>query len=87
MPAEIQHVLILYRTRTDTKVELPQREPRCDRQALPIKVELQDGRLASRRPGVTTMRSMAQPAFIDEDQEASFAERFFGASRPYFFQY
>ncbi len=84
---KVQHLLLLYRTRVDPKVELPHGEPRRDRQALPIKVVLQDGRLSSRRPGATTMRSLAQTAFVDEDQDAPFPERFFfRAGNPFFFQ-
>ena len=74
---KVQHLLFLHRTGIDAKVEVPHREPSRYRQTLPIEVVLQNGRLSARRPSATTMRSLAQTAFVDEDQDAPFPERFF----------
>ena len=64
----LPHLLLFHRTGIDTKVEVPQGEPSGYRQTLPIEVVLQDGRLSSRRPRAAAMWSLAQSAFVDEDQ-------------------
>jgi hypothetical protein len=62
-------------------------EPGSDRQTLPIKVVLQNGCLFTGCPGATTMRSLAQSAFVDEDQDTPLPERFFfSAGHTFFFQ-
>src|ERR1700739_1736073 len=61
----------------DTKVKVPPGEAGCDRQTLPIEVVLQDGGLPTRSPSATTMRSLTQSAFVDEDKEALLSARFF----------
>ena len=84
---KVHDLLLLHRTRIDAKVEVPHREPSRYRQTLPIEVVLQDGCLSARRPSATTMRSLAQSAFVDEDQDAPFPERFFlRAGHTFFFQ-
>src|SRR6516165_8700174 len=71
----------------DTKVKVQQREHGGHRQTLPIKVVLQDGGLSARGPSATTMRSLTQSAFIDEDEDAPFPARFFFSSgQTFFFQ-
>jgi len=71
----------------DSKVEVPQRQSRSNRQTLPIEVVLQDGGLSTRSPGATTMRSLTQSAFIDEDEDTPLPARFFfSAGHTFFFQ-
>jgi len=71
----------------DSKVEVPQCETGSDRQTLPIKVVLQDGGLSARCPGTTTMRSLTQSAFVDEDEDTPLPARFFfSAGNTFFFQ-
>ena len=84
---KVHHLLLLDRTRIDSKVEIPQGEPGCYRKTLPIKIVLQDGCLSAGCPGATTMRSLAQSAFVDEDQDTPLPERFFfRAGHTFFFQ-
>ena len=84
---KVHYLGLLDRTGIQTKVEVPQREPGGHRQTLPVEVVLQDGRLPARCPSAAAMRPLAQPAFVDEDEDAPFAERFFlRAGHTFFFQ-
>ncbi len=74
---KVHYLGLLHRAGLRTKVEVPQREPGGHRQTLPVEVVLQDGRLSARCPSAAAMRPLAQPAFVDEDEDAPFAERFF----------
>ena len=55
------------------KVELPQSHPCSDGEVIPIKLVLQDGRNAALGPCAHPMRSLAEAAFVYEDDDpASF---------------
>ncbi len=58
--------------RKQAEVEVPPRHPRDRRQRLPVEVILQDWRLSARRPGAATVRTLAQSAFVDEDNRPAF---------------
>jgi hypothetical protein len=55
------------RPRKQFEVEVPPRDLRHQRQRLPAKVVLQDRCLSPRRPGAVATGTLAQPAFVDED--------------------
>jgi len=61
----------------DLEVEVPESHTGCHRDGLPIEVVLQDRGLASWRPGAAAMRSLTQPAFVDEDNGAALFLGFF----------
>src|SRR6266851_5372082 len=84
---KIHDLFLLDAPGIDSKVEVPQCEAGSDRQTLPIKVVLQDGGLSTRSPSATTMRSLTQSAFIDEDEDTPFPARFFfSPGQTFFFQ-
>src|SRR5437879_6408114 len=73
--------------RDDSRLKVQQCERGSHRQTLPIKVVLQDGGLSARGPSTTTMWSLTQSAFVDEDEDAPFSARFFfSAGHTFFFQ-
>src|ERR1019366_3273043 len=49
---------------------------------MPVEVILQHRRVSTRGPGAHPMGPLAQPAFVDEDDGAPRAERFFFKLRP-----
>ena len=59
------------------KVEIPEGHPGCDGDGFPVEVILQHWGLSSRRPGAAAVRSLAQSAFVDEDDRAAFFLGFF----------
>jgi hypothetical protein len=61
----------------DLEIEVPHGDPGDDREGLPVEVMLQDGSLSAGRPGAATMRTLAQTAFVDEDDRAPFFAGFF----------
>ena len=61
----------------DLKVEVPDGDSGDDRQGFPVEVELENGCLPARRPGAPPMRPLAQPAFVDEDDDAALFLGFF----------
>jgi len=65
------------RSGKEAEVEVPPPQPSHRRQHLPVEGILQHGRLSLGRPGAATMGSLAQPAFVDEDDRAAFPLGFF----------
>src|SRR5579863_9267720 len=55
------------RSWVQAEVEVPPGYPRDRRERLPVEVELEDGRMAAGSPGPAAMGSLAESAFIDED--------------------
>src|SRR3984957_6659456 len=49
------------------KVEIPERDAGDHRQGLPVEVELEYGRLPSRRPGAPPVRPLAKATLVYED--------------------
>jgi len=61
----------------EPEVKVPPGDSGRGRQHLPVEVILQHRSLPARRPGPHPMRPFAQSAFVDEDDGAPLAERFF----------
>ncbi len=61
----------------DLKVEIPEGDAGDDGQSLPVEVELEYGRLPSRRPGAPPVRPLAQAALIYEDDRPALFLGFF----------
>jgi hypothetical protein len=61
----------------DLEIKVPDSHAGCHRYGLPVEVVLEDGSLTTRRPGATPMGTLAQPAFVDEDDRAPFFGGFF----------
>lgn len=59
------------------KVEIPDGEASNERQRLPVEMMEQDRCLPSRSPGTAAMRSLAQSAFVDQDDCAVLLTGFF----------
>jgi hypothetical protein len=59
-------------SRKEPKVKAPPAEAHRNRQRLPIEVILQHGRVPFRRPGTAAVWTLAQSAFIDEDDGPPF---------------
>lgn len=74
---EFDHLLGADSILKNPKVKIPEGQPGNDGQRLPIEVELEDGRMAARRPRAPAVRSLAQPAFVEKDDRAAFFLRFF----------
>src|SRR5208337_610837 len=71
----------------EPEVKTPPGDSGRGRQHLPIEVILQHWRLPARGPGPHSLRSFAQSAFVDEDEGAPLAARFFLIwGQRYFFQ-
>ena len=65
------------RTGMDLKIEVPEGDSRNDRKTLPAESLLENRRLAARRPSAHPVRPRAQAAFVDENNGAPLAARFF----------
>ena len=65
------------RTVKELEIEVEDGNPRHDREALPVEMELENGSLAPRRPSADPVRFLAQAALVDEDNDPSLAESFF----------
>jgi hypothetical protein len=74
---EDNRLLLADRFLENLKIEVPQGHPGSHRDGLPIEVVLQYGSLPTRRPGTAPMGTLAQPAFVDEDDGAPFFCGFF----------
>jgi hypothetical protein len=61
----------------DLEVEVPDRHPGGNRNGLPVEVVLEHRRLPPRCPGPAPVWTLAQPAFVDEDDGAPFFLGFF----------
>ncbi len=61
----------------DFEVEVPDGQTRDQRKSLPVEVMEQNGRLSPRCPSAASVRTMTQPAFVDEDDRAPFCTGFF----------
>src|ERR1700674_1286403 len=75
----------LDRAGKQTKVEIPPGDSGNGRQRLPVEMILQHRCLASWRPGAAAMRTLAQSAFIDEDDGSPFFLGFFLSPAQRFF--
>jgi len=73
-------------SRKQPEVEVPPGHPRNGRQGLPVKVILQHRRLPARGPGTAAVGTLAQSAFVDEDDGAAFVfGLFFNAGQRFCF--
>src|SRR5262252_2085919 len=61
----------------DLEVKIPDRHCGGNRNGFPIEVVLEHRSLTTRRPGATPVGSLAQPAFVDEDDRTPFFFGFF----------
>jgi len=61
----------------ESEVEVPYRDSRHGRKALPVEGVLQHRRLAARRPGAYPVRALAQAAFIHEHYGSALLAGFF----------
>ena len=61
----------------EPEIKIPPGNPRHRRQQMPVEVILQHRRVSARGPGAHPMGALAQSAFVDEDDGAPRAERFF----------
>src|SRR5579859_357650 len=61
----------------DPEVEVPDGHPGGNGNGLPVEVVLEDRGLPPRSPGATPVGSLAQPAFVDEDDGSPFFLGFF----------
>jgi hypothetical protein len=60
-----------------SEIEIPPSDAGHRREHLPVEMILQHRSLSARGPGAHPMRSLAQPALVDKDDDAPLAERFF----------
>lgn len=74
---EVHHLRTPDAARVDAEVELEEREAGNHREALPMERLMQHGRLPPWRPGAHPVRTGAQSALVEEDDEALLAARFF----------
>ena len=85
-PQETDDLGALDRAGMQLEVEVAQRQPGDRRDAFPIEVEGEDRGLAARGPGACPMGSLAQSAFVEEDEGAALPAGFFlrrGQSRAF----
>ena len=88
MAEEVHHLGSLDSRGIEPEVKVPPSDSGRGRYHLPIEVILQYRRLSARRPGPHPVRSLAQSAFVDEDDRAPFAQGFFLiCGQRYFFQW
>lgn len=76
-PQESDNLGALDGAGVQVEVEVLERETGDGRQAFPVEVEGQDRGLAAGRPGANTVGALAQSAFVEEDEGASFPAGFF----------
>ena len=74
---EVDHLGTADGVGIETEVEVVERDSGRRRELLPVEVELQYGRLPTRRPRAATMWLQAQSAFVDEDDRAPLFLGFF----------
>lgn len=67
MSEELDRLLFADGLIEDLEVEVPERHAGCNGNGFPVEVILQDRRVSARGPRATTMRPIAQSAFVDED--------------------
>lgn len=77
MTQELNHLRALDRTVEELEVKVHQGDPANHRKALPVEVILQDRSLALGSPRPHPMRLLAQPAFVNEDDDPALTEGFF----------
>ena len=70
-------LLLADRLFEDLEIEVPDGHPGGNRYRLPIEVVLEHRSLAPGCPGATTMGTLTQPTFVDEDDRAPFFCGFF----------
>ncbi len=74
--------------RVEPEIESPPSDAGGSREHLPVEMILQHRSLSARRPSPHPMGPFAQPAFVDKDDGAPLAERFFlSCGQRYRFQY
>src|SRR5439155_26033707 len=74
---EVQDLFLPHAPLVRPKVELPQSHPCSDGEVIPIELVLQDGRNAALGPCAHPMRSLAEAAFVYEDDEPALFLCFF----------
>jgi hypothetical protein len=77
MGKEVHHLRGADGSWVEPEIEVPPRNASDGREHLPVEMILQHRGLSARGPGAHPMGSLAQPAFIDEDDSAPLAECFF----------
>jgi hypothetical protein len=81
MPLEVfqklDHLRSLDAPREEPEVEVPDRNPRYGRKALPVERILQDRSLATRSPSADPVRAFAQTALVHKDYGALLAQGLF----------
>jgi hypothetical protein len=84
---EVQDLFLPHAPLVRPKVELPQSHPCSDGEVIPIELVLQDGRNAALGPCAHPMRSLAEAAFVYEDDDpALFLGFFLRAGQMFSFQ-
>jgi hypothetical protein len=76
-PQEVHHLRALHRACIKAEIEVPEGDAGDDRKRLPVKTVSQNRRVAALGPGAAAVRPLAYSAFVDEDDRAPFAARFF----------
>ncbi len=74
---EIQDFFFPHGSRVQAEVKLPRCNTGGDGEVIPIELVLEDGRDATPRPRADSMRALAEPAFVYEDDEAPLFLGFF----------
>ena len=74
---EVQDLFLPHAPLVRAKVELPQSHPCSDGEVIPIELVLQDGRNAALGPCAHPMRSLAEAAFVYEDDDPALFLGFF----------
>ena len=74
---KVHHLRALDGALLQSEIEVEESDSGGCRDRVPVEVVLQNGSLAARRPSPHAMRSLAYPAFVDEDDRAPFFFGFF----------
>jgi hypothetical protein len=77
MGKEVHHLRGADGSLIKLEIEVPPRDAGDGRVHLPVEMILQHRGLSARGPGAHPMRPLAQPTFVDEDDGAPLAARFF----------
>lgn len=74
---EVSHLRTADRAFVKSEIEPLERQPANQRELVPVERLLNHRRLAARCPGARSVGARTQAAFVDEDDRAAFAARFF----------
>lgn len=77
MIEEVQHLWRTDRSQIQPEIELPPCNAGNSRELLPVEMELQLWRLATRRPCSAYMRTLGNSAFVYKDDSSAFSDGFF----------